>query len=129
MNLVQIIGILRQDEALGADEKSAKDAFIKMHPGYHFFLSRKEKKQRKGGNVVQTTLAFGPFDHSHIARFIETSAFALGLVQSEPIPAAPTLRVELESRQPALHCEPFECESKIPPRARIVLGRDLIAIH
>ncbi len=129
INFGQIIRIFRQHEERSADESACGDMFSRMRSGYYFFLSGKEKKQRKNRNAVRTLLVFGPFDHSHAARFIETSAFALGLTPFEPMSAVPTLNAELEARQPTPHRERLECEAKTPPRARLTRGQDLISIH
>jgi hypothetical protein len=51
--------------------------------GYYFLLPKIRVKQNKKGVDPRTLCAFGPYRSSLEARFINTSALALGLLDSD----------------------------------------------
>lgn len=61
-----------------------------MSLGYYFVMPKTRTKQGRKTVKAGTLCVFGPFDSPHVARFIGTSARALGLVDPDatiqPVP-------------------------------------------
>lgn len=72
--------------------------------GYYFVMHRMRQRQRRRALDVATLRVFGPFDNCDVARFIGTSAGALGLLEQDVAIPPSALRQPSESRQ--LACKP-----------------------
>ncbi|MBT0961491.1 hypothetical protein [Denitromonas iodatirespirans] len=72
----QIIRVMMDD---GIDEMHWQHAGAEtMGAGYYFLMGNPRPKQRRGRGMNLT--AFGPFPNADGARFLKTSAYALGLM-------------------------------------------------
>lgn len=75
----QIVRIMMPEGADGAPWHDT--GAVAMGAGYYLLIWRQPARSRRGRNRNLT--AFGPFRHSYGARFLHTSACALGLLPDE----------------------------------------------
>lgn len=102
----RIIGMMTGDESMSPPgHQHVGSECDSVSPGYYFVMPKKRIKQ--GRKTVSTVklCAFGPFDSPHVARFIGTSAVALGLTDPD------------SELQPVLFRDPVE-SGKTERRAR-----------
>ena len=60
--------------------------------GFYLVMSlAASKKKRRTSSAVRAVNMYGPFGDVHAARFIETSANALGLLRNAPAPASESM--------------------------------------
>lgn len=125
----QIIRILRPSDEPDVDAQTSSNALDHLRSGYYFLISKKETKRRKKSVAVQTLTTFGPFAESHMVRFIETSAYALGLLQADPVLASTPHKAEVAPPSPAREEAAIWRERVAPQWPPRPAERDRMAMH
>lgn len=79
----QIVRTMAERDAASLPGLYCPEEGVEKTGGYYFVMHRMHQRHRRRADDVGTLRLFGPFDNCDIARFIGTSARALGLLEPD----------------------------------------------